>query len=185
MPLHHFGRRMCRPPGYGSRRFPSLEGFRDLIVSSDSTVRKSCPTIHKVCMTLCYSIPSGDLSESRRSSFLRLERVSDDRADSWSLWRPRLRLLVRWRRRNAVPVGEAVRDGQCSLRSRRSWFISSIWLVGDLRAAGDELREGSEQGDIARVLDLPRSVLDSSGRRDLVLAVLDKLRDLLRPRDTS
>lgn len=47
------------------------------------------------------------------------------------------------------------------------------------------LREGSGNGDVARRGDRPRSVLDSSGLRDLEVAALDVLRDLLRPLDTS
>lgn len=40
-------------------------------------------------------------------------------------------------------------------------------------------------GDVARRGDLPRNVLDSSGRRDFGLVVLERLRDLLRPLETS
>lgn len=58
-------------------------------------------------------------------------------------------------------------------------------MVGDLRVVGEALRECSWKGDVARRGDLPRSVLDSSGRRDLGLEVLERLRDLLRPLETS
>lgn len=57
--------------------------------------------------------------------------------------------------------------------------------MGDRRAAGDVFRDCNWKGEVARRGDLPRSVLDSSGRRDLVLAVLERLRDLLRPLETS
>lgn len=50
---------------------------------------------------------------------------------------------------------------------------------------GEVFREGNGNGDVARRGDLPRSVLDSSGRRDLDLPTLDELRDLLRPLETS
>ena len=64
-------------------------------------------------------------------------------------------------------------------------MCSNRWLADGLWAVGEVLRECSWKGDVARLGDLPRNVLDSSGRRDFDLAALERLRHLLRPLETS
>lgn len=78
-------------------------------------------------------------------------------------------------------AGDAYLEGQCSRRFSLM-RLCSMSLLADGLTAGEEVREVRLKGETDRRRDLPRSVLDSSGRRFLELGML---RSRVRPREAS